>query len=125
MGKALTIRRLGENFRSAGIDLLRLGQSPRPIPAMLEIPGKTVLRIGEMAWSCNVWATYRTMVTVRFPLGGPDGVRFISEVHCYHIVPGVKKPSRGIQRAGLSNRCGLPVWAGRFSAWVRSSWSPS
>jgi len=39
MGKALTIRRLGENFRSAGIDLRRLGQSPRPIPAMLEIPG--------------------------------------------------------------------------------------
>ncbi|MGB0024631.1 MAG: hypothetical protein WBP65_22650, partial [Candidatus Sulfotelmatobacter sp.] len=26
-------------FRSAGIDLRRLGQSPRPIPAMLEIPG--------------------------------------------------------------------------------------
>jgi hypothetical protein len=34
---------------------------------MLEIPEKSVLRIGEIAWSCNVWATYRTMVTVRFP----------------------------------------------------------
>jgi hypothetical protein len=33
---------------------------------MLEIPEKSVLRIGEIAWSCNVWATYRTMVTVRF-----------------------------------------------------------
>ena len=34
---------------------------------MLEIPEKGFLRIGEIAWRCNVWATYRTMVTVRVP----------------------------------------------------------
>jgi hypothetical protein len=39
-------------------------------------------------------SNYQTMVTARFPLVGPAGVWFVSEVHYCHIVAGVNTPGR-------------------------------
>ena len=58
-----------------------------------------VLRL-EVSHTIKRWS----LVTVRFRLGGPAGVWFVSEVHGCHIVPGVKSPATAMLERLASDR---------------------